>query len=195
MKIVLVRHAETPENIEGKLQGIHHDGFTEKGYQHLRDLKKQLDLYYFDIAFVSDLPRTLETAKYVLYRRENIILEEKLIREKSSGTFAGIPVKDVNWDVLSGNFSTRKPPGGESLNDVQRRVNKFLNKLQKTNHKNVLVVSHGTFLKLLTGRIMGLDTKKSIFNHFIEHCSISTLKFTDNKFTILKLNSTTHLKN
>ncbi len=41
--------------------------------------------------------------------------------------------------------------------------------------KTILIVSHGAFLKILIGDILGMSLYGSIFKLFIEHCSLTEI--------------------
>ena len=64
MKICFVRHAQTKENEDERLQGPLTGGFTEEGKGQLRKLKGRLRQYNFDTVFSSDLRRCIETTDY-----------------------------------------------------------------------------------------------------------------------------------
>ena len=81
---------------------------------------------------------------------------------------------------MDGNFETRKTPNGESLVEARERGRKFIKKLvsdYKSLNENILVVSHGAFLKILIGDLLGMNLKNSIFKLFIDHCSLTLVEF------------------
>jgi len=193
-QIVFTRHAETPENKTGVLQGAAHFGFTKDGLTNLKKLKKELDQYDFQVALVSSLPRCQETADYILGHRRSIIRAEPLANEKSSGEFAGKPSTDKLWGALRGTFETKKPPGGESLREVRNRAKKFVQLLATLPEQKILVVSHGGFLKVLFGMLLGKDLRESIFDLRVDHCSLTFLEVDKvGKTAFRKLNETKHL--
>lgn len=194
MRIIIVRHAETVENRDRVFHGHSYGGFTAKGKEQVRMLRRRLDMYRFDKALVSDLARTRETAKYLLSGRTHIIRYLKLLREKDAGEFKGKKFGEVVWDKLAGDFETRKPPGGESINDVKKRVREFLAILTSENARDLLVVGHGAFIKLLIGQLRGQSAQDAIFSNQIDHCSITELLLSNGRFEVIKQNDTTHLK-
>jgi len=58
------------------------------------------------------------------------------------------------------NYPDYRPPGGESANDVNRRVQKFIKKiLQKDKGKLILLVSHGVTIRILIAALLGNPPK------------------------------------
>ncbi len=193
-RIIFTRHAETIENRTGILQGNNHTDFSEEGRANLRKLKKELDKYDFQLALSSDLPRCLKTANYILHQRKGIIRTEPLVREKSSGRFAGRATNQELWKSLRGSFERRKPLGGESLLETRRRAEKFAKLLLKLPEDRILVISHGGFLKVLFGMLLGKGLRESIFNLYVDHCSLTFLELSgEGKFEFKEFNETKHL--
>ena len=60
-------------------------------------------------------------------------------------------------------------------------VKELLNKYGETD-KKILVVSHGAFLKILIGDLLGMEIKNSIFNLKINHCSPIRVNFSNMVF-------------
>jgi broad specificity phosphatase PhoE len=67
------------------------------------------------------------------------------------------------------------------VRDRGRRFLQDLMKNKKYSDLNILVVSHGAFLKVLIGDLIGTDIEKSVFNLLIDHCSLTLVDF-DKKY-------------
>ena len=179
MKLLITRHGQTKENIEGTIQGKYRGNINEKGFEQISNLIKRLKKEKIDLIISSDIPRckitTLEIKKKI-----NIPIEyTNLIREKDNGDWIGKRHQEVNWDKLGEDFETRKAPNGENLQQVRKRGRKFfnglINKYGNTN-KTILIVSHGAFLKVFVGDLLGMSLYDSIFKLFIEHCSLTEIE-------------------
>ena len=193
MKVYFVRHAQTKENEEVRLQGPLTGDFTKEGKKQLRRLKRRLEKINFDTIFSSDLRRCVETTKY-LYKEARKVKYLSILREKNNGDFVGAKAKEIDWNKLAGTFETQKLPGGESLEDVKKRVDKFLKLLRHQKEKNILVIGHGAFLKILLGRLLSFDLRRTIFGLHIDHCSITTIEINkDSLEKILSINDTGHI--
>lgn len=118
-----------------------------------------------DIIFASDLHRTKETAEAMAKALgvKKVIFDSRL-REVSFGSFNGKLAAQYHKF-----FKTKKdrfeyaPEGGESWNDVTKRIAEFLRRVnEKMEFKNILVISHGDPLWLLEGSIKNLDNAKQL---------------------------------
>jgi broad specificity phosphatase PhoE len=184
MKLFFTRHAETSINVEKRVQMHDHGDITDKGMLQIKDLKDRLREEQIDLIISSDSPRCKITSEEINKILNKEIIYNKLVREKGNGLWEGKRDNEVNWDSLEGTFETRKAPDGENLVEVRDRGRRFLQDLMKNkkySDLNILVVSHGAFLKVLIGDLIGTDIEKSVFNLLIDHCSLTLVDF-DKKY-------------
>ena len=82
---------------------------------------------------------------------QNKVILDELLRERKYGIFEGEMISD--WLRETKKNKDFAPEGSETLQQVEQRAIKFLDKLlngnQSCEEKNVLVVAHGFFLKVL----------------------------------------------
>ena len=91
----------------------------------------------FDFIFVSDLSRSIDTAKIAFGKDIKLIIDPRL-RECDYGDLTQ-KVKD--WSLLE-RFNN-KYPNGESYLDVEKRIKEFINFLkEKYSNKKIAIVSH-----------------------------------------------------
>jgi broad specificity phosphatase PhoE len=165
------------------VQGKENGGINEKGFAQIKNLIKELQKKKISRIISSDIPRCKITAEEILKNRDVPIEYSSLIREKDNGSFVGKNHKNFNWEDLPGTFETRKAPDGENLEEVRERGKKFFEILKEKYGKSdetILVISHGAFLKVFIGNLLGMNLYDSIFKLFIEHCSLTELEI-DNK--------------
>ena len=182
MRILLTRHAETKENVEGVVQGQNLNldrGFlTEAGLKQISKLIQRLRKEKIDLIISSDSPRCKKTAEEINKEKKCHIEYMKEIREKHDGDWTGKTKAEIDWDSLGRDFETRKAPNGESLKEVRERGRKFFRELldaYKDTDKAILIISHAVFLRVLIGDLIGLNLYDSIFKIFIENCSLSEM--------------------
>jgi len=178
VRILITRHGQTKQNVDGTVQGKEHGEINEKGFAQIRDLNKRLKLEKISRIISSDIPRCKITTEKILKEKELPVEYTPIIREKDNGSFVGKSHKDFSWNDLSGTFETRKAPDGENLEEVKKRGRKFFENLKEEygeSDETILVVSHGAFLKVFIGNLLGMDLYDSIFKLFIEHCSLTEL--------------------
>lgn len=178
VKILITRHGQTKQNVEGTVQGKEHGEINEKGFIQIKELIKKLKTKKIDKIISSDISRCKITTEEILKENKIPLEYTSIIREKDNGSFVGKSHKDFNWDDLPGTFETRKAPNGENLKEVRERGKEFFEILKEKygkSNETILVVSHGAFLKIFIGNLLGMNIHDSIFKLFIEHCSLTEL--------------------
>jgi broad specificity phosphatase PhoE len=178
LRIYLIRHGETDYNKEGRIQGsietdLNLEGINQS-YKTAKFLwEKQID---FDICFVSPQRRALQSMEIIrdFYNKNNkyfkIIIKEDL-REIHCGRWEGKLIKDIEKEegFLLNQVRTKVDvpyPNGESILDVQKRALNFYQNeilsLSNQKEKNILIVSHGNFLRTLGSVILNLPPEFAI---------------------------------
>ena len=198
-KILITRHGQTKRNVEGIVQGPDHGDINEEGFKQIAKLIKRLEKENISKIISSDIPRCVITSKEILKKIKVPIVYTSLIREKDNGELIGRHHKEINWNDFGSDFETRKAPNGENLLEVKERSRKFFKELLeefKDSKETILVVSHGAFLKILIGDLLGMSLSDSIFKLFIEHCSITEIELSSkysSGYQIKTLNEKNHL--
>jgi len=159
MELIFVRHGETDGNKEGILQGQSYDvGLNEAGIQQVKDLIPELEKLKFDVIFASPLKRARETGEIIGDHFDVPIKLDDDIMERDYGSIGGRNWIDVSRELnmskedfrvtqSSDRYDYRKH-GGESAQDVKRRLLNFLERV-KTDYtdKKVLVATHGGIIR------------------------------------------------
>lgn len=176
LKIILLRHGETIYNKEKRLQSGK-DSLTEEGKNQISSLRNKLERFEFDEIISSDEKRAIESAEIISSWKNNQFIKNSLIREKSSGEFSDKLVSEVDWSLVRGSFLEKKIPGGESVKDVMLRATefyKFLNGIEQG--KTILIISHGTFLRVLFCLIFNQDIEDYLLNYEFPNASYIVIK-------------------
>jgi len=193
INILIARHAETTNNKDRIAQGDSQGTITPEGHAMLAKLAERLSDEPIDLVLSSTMHRCRESTQAILGTR-NIPLEHlDTLREKSNGDWAGKHRDKLNWTSLEGDFENRKPPNGESLADVKARAQQALKQIKKHEGKTLLVVTHGAFIKILIGHLLGMALTDSILKLQIDNCSLSRITFEAEACKIITLNDTNHL--
>jgi broad specificity phosphatase PhoE len=146
MRLTLVRHGETEENVQGVIQGQLPGKLTESGKVQAKQAAEKLRGRHFDAIYSSDLQRCLDTSEPIRhYYPDVIFITDTLLRERRGGSLEGTVAQDeIIYTKESDWFSHRLPGGGESWEDVKARQIPFLNRLlEEYPDGDVLVISHG----------------------------------------------------
>lgn len=175
LRVVLIRHGKTVYNIEKRLQGPK-DRLTEEGKEQIRRLNSFLETWNFDRFISSDETRAIESSKIISEIIKKDFEKTSLIREKSSGNFSDKLIDEVDWTNVSGSFLDKKIPNGESTRDVVSRALEFFKKLNEIPQgKDILVVSHGTFLRILISLITNASIQDYLLNQTFPNTGIVIL--------------------
>lgn len=168
---ILIRHGETKWNREGRLMGITDIPLTATGVKQAKMVAKHLKSYPFAVIFSSPLIRTLQTARQIhRFHKDIPFIVHVDLKERNFGIAEGLAYEKANalhpelvysetWKYL--HF---RPENGESLYEVQQRARHFLSTtLPRYEGKQIAVVSHGTFLRILAYTILGIP-----LTHFMD---------------------------
>lgn len=153
MKLIIVRHGETFDNVNEILQGHTHGKLNENGLMQAKKVALRLKDEKIDTAYSSDLNRVIETANEILKFHPNVKLNiDKNLREISRGDFDGkhLSLFKEHKKTITVPYHKYKPENGESWDDVYHRVVNFYKSLiKKEKGKNVLIISHGGAISCL----------------------------------------------
>ncbi len=161
MKLYIVRHGESKANIQNIIYcGTSEFSLSEKGKSQAEKLGQFLKDSSVDTIYSSPQGRALNTAKIIAktipYTKR--IYTNSRLKEVNFGVFEGMTADQVKQNFAD-IYETRKKdkynyilPEGESYKQAYERVSSFLKELIDQNmHKDetILIVSHGTLIKLM----------------------------------------------
>ncbi len=185
LKIYLFRHGESFFNRAKEFTGWKDSKLTKEGYKNAGEVAKKLKNKKFQVAIHTRLSRSKETMKVVLkYHPEcrQIIVDDRMI-ERSYGKMQGKKHSTIirkygqkQFDIWHRSYKIA-PPGGESIKDVEKRVNSFIHDLLKKMRKekvNAAISAHGNsmrpfrkyFEKLTNKQMMELENP---WNDYFEY--------------------------
>jgi len=160
----LVRHGQTDWNREGRYQGQADPPLNAEGLMEAGHAAHALVGLPLAAVVSSDLQRAVQTAEVIARRMNLPVRVDSRLREVDLGEWEGIVFTDIQ-ERYPEKIEARKreplefrPPGGESLREVARRVWQAADELAvKYPGKEVVVVSHGLALAALLARAHGED--------------------------------------
>lgn len=189
LNVYLITHCESCYNKRGVFTGRINSHLTENGIKHAKMMAVELKNKPIDLAIHTSLARTKETLEQILKYHPHcrIEVDDRMIERdygdlsrKSKSKYQKdhpdlYPVYHRSYDV--------RPPNGESIKDVERRVLPFLKELLnriKREHHNVLVVCHGNSIRPMIRYFENLSAEKMMkleyLRHHIFHYQIDTTK-------------------
>lgn len=159
-ELYLIRHGDSEKyDISGNMFDDKTRGLSEKGIveiitlaEHLRDSDAKVS-----IIFSSPFARTIETAQILSSILNSPSTEiSDLIGEADFGTLPKdketLKRVQYGYDVQS-----IEQAGGETIKEIENRVNIFLDKISNLNEQRIAIVSHGLTLSVMAQLLQQLD--------------------------------------
>jgi broad specificity phosphatase PhoE len=164
-RLLLVRHGESEGNRLRRFSLSPDIDLTERGVEQARETGRRIAAQFAPRAIVaSSYHRAQRTAALIAeelgFRAE--ILVDPDLRERSIGDLAGHSYDSLHEHPTydPARFWEWRPPGGESLVDVQDRAGPALDRIATAHPSgDVLVVSHGGVMLALCAHVEGAWTR------------------------------------
>jgi len=152
--ILLVRHGEATNNVEGKLfsaNGADAAALTEKGKRQVAALARKLGKRDIAAIYSSPVRRTRETAESIARAIGRTVSVDDRIRELEFGVMSGTDERAYHAFYVSRTERwTRAPEGGETWAQLRSRMMSFAREIDRTHPgETVVVVTHGDPLYIL----------------------------------------------
>lgn len=157
-KLWLARHGETEWSATGKHTGSTDISLTNRGERQARALGdgiRQMGVQFTQV-FASPLQRARQTARLSGFASPRIMTE---LAEWDYGIYEGRRTDEIrqkegsDWLIWNAHHIEQ----GESLQSVGQRADRAIATLTQDYQGNLLVFSHGHFLRVLAARWMGLE--------------------------------------
>ena len=197
MRLYLVRHARTNNNVEQITQGWMDTELDDLGKAQANALATYFSDIQIDCIFSSDLQRCYETAFPTSHLKGIPITKSELLRERSLGQLENAPIADLRQafeDEIKRTGESRykvRPMGVESAYDVMARVAEF-SKLIPTGQGNVVAFTHGMAEECLLCALIGAPVEASRSFSF-DNASVTILDRSFDVWQLITYNSTSHL--
>ncbi|CRK61831.1 FIG006762: Phosphoglycerate mutase family [Alloactinosynnema sp. L-07] len=200
-RLLLLRHGQTAMSVDRRYSGRGDVPLTDAGELQAEAaatrLAKLVDPQTPIVA--SPLTRTLRTAEAVAAATGGEVTVHQGLIETDFGTWEGLTfpeasAKDPQLHSRWLSDTSIPAPGGESMDEVHRRVRKTRDDLiARHGGKTIVVVSHVTPIKSLLR--MGLDVGPSLlFRLHLDLASLSIVEFyPDGNASVRLVNDTSHL--
>ena len=170
MKIFVLRHGQTAENITGVMQGNMDTVLDEIGEEQAKS--RQIDVIKNNINLVISSPRK-RTIKTALLAAPNIpLLVDDRLRSRDHGEFEGMRRDEINiydyWNIKE----NKKYERAESVQDLYDRVASLLEEIKvKCKGKNVLLVTHSGICRILYYYFNGIPEDGNLLEYKSTNCS------------------------
>jgi broad specificity phosphatase PhoE len=189
MKLIIIRHGETIENIKGICQGQTEGSLSENGINQSILLANEIKRYNIDLIYSSPLNRALETTQLIQKQFNKLqINTDARLSERNLASLQG--------NEFPPNYSPYKEyTDAESIENIFYRINSFIkNELCLYSNKTVLIVSHGITIIALMAILNNISIEYINTILMVDNASISEYNITSkNKTETIKINYTKHL--
>ena len=201
MKLILVRHGETEWNKQRRIQGCRSDTrLSPKGLEEADRLATVLRKERIDAIYSSPMKRAAETAQIIADACKMKVELFNELREIDAGALDGLFERELTgtyeaaWKGLRGGNPSTPLPGGESLQDLQKRTSWAVDRmLEKHVDGTVVVVAHLLANLAIVCQALGINLGQ-IARLRQAPASITTLEMTTQGSSLLLLNDTCHLQ-
>jgi broad specificity phosphatase PhoE len=166
----LVRHGETADNVQMRYIGMRDETLTEKGMQQAGLVAAALAQLPIRTVISSPLRRAADTAARIRSACGSEIRTDARLAEGSFGSWEGLTRAEVlklgsrdaelliRWET----DSSCAPPGGESIESIQRRVVQLGKDLKSEfADGSIALVSHVGPIKALIAYALGMPLQQS----------------------------------
>ena len=175
MDLTLIRHTKVNTK-EGVCYGHTDVGLAPSFEKEKKGIQKKLSHGSFDVVYASPLSRCKKLAEG-LFQNKEIIFDERL-KELNFGDWEGLHWDDISTseeaEAFFKDYINTACPGGESYQDMLKRVTEFHTEI-KGKHEKVAIVSHGGPIRAILCIIEGITPKKA-FERKVEYGEVIKIR-------------------
>ena len=172
-RVFLIRHGETEWSLSGRHTGMTDIPLTTNGRALPRRLAPVLAKISFARVYTSPLSRARETCQ-LAGLGERAEINHRLV-EWNYGDYEGLTPKEIRAQVPGWILFRDGCPGGESPEDIGRRVDSVIERVRAVNG-NVALFAHGHVFRVLAARWIGLPPAAGC--HFLlDTAAVSVLSY------------------
>lgn len=191
MKIYFTRHGLTEYNKERRIQGLLDSPLTLEGKEKAKELGARLKDEGIEIIYSSDQKRAMDSAKIINEALKLDIIPDRRLTEVSMLSHEGMTwAESVATDPDREDLIMQRPDlfnegGIYPYRDALEDAIAFIFELIKTNYEKVLVMTHGSKLRVITTVLEGLDLKDTNKVELIKGLSLKIYDYNEGKFKLL----------
>lgn len=162
-KIYLIRHGKIDLDKEKRYIGFTDLNLSKEGIVQAQKLKELFSTINIEKAYVSPLLRCIQTLDVILENRniERVLMEE--LKEINLGQWEGKSFSYIEklypkeFKARGENIATFVTPGGESFNQLKKRVIPAFEAIKENSTGNVLIVAHAGVNRVIISNLLGIS--------------------------------------
>ncbi len=201
MRLILVRHGETPWNRTLQYQGHAPVPLNDRGREQAQRAAQRLTRQGAVALYSSDLPRAWETATIIGAHLNLSPIPMPEWREIDVGLWEGLTPEQLYQRFPDHMREYERDPartvrlGGESYAQLQERVLRAFRQIESRHQsgETIIVVSHGGSIRALFCHIIGLDLA-NFGKLWLDNGSLSEIVRGRSGWRLLRMNDVSHLE-
>lgn len=199
--LILVRHGQTEWNRNERFRGRVDIPLNQTGISQAQAVAERIAASWQPQAVVaSPLERTTKTASFIVSALDILLNTDHNLIDIDYGQWQGLTAEEAhaNWPQLVDEWfsdPTRVAcPGGESLAQVRRRAfNAVKTICARHPQSTVVAVSHLVVIRLMLLSVLGLPSNR-FWDIGQEPCAINLIEHSQQRYKLVMLNDTCHLR-
>lgn len=208
-RIYFVRHGATSGNETNTYQKLD-TPLSERGRTQAAILADRFSKITFDVLIASTMERAQETARAIAQKTGHTVISEALFHELlRPSAVRGKPQTDAEVIEIMNTVESywkekgKKHSDEENFHDLKERAQKALDYLISRDEKNIVVVTHGSILRMMLAVMMlGKDLTPEFLNAlneftFTKNTGITWVEYDNerhpNRWQLITLNDHSHL--
>ncbi|MFL6373466.1 MAG: histidine phosphatase family protein [Pyrinomonadaceae bacterium] len=202
-KLYLIRHGQSAGNAEGRFGGHGPTPLSPLGEEQAERTAKLLASENVDVIYSSDLPRAVQTARYLADLTKLELHATPAFRERHVGVLEGLTFDESkekyprDYYALVNRSVQHVISGGESYRQLLKRAAGTLDKiLREHRHERIAIYSHTGVICFLSLNLMGAINRWTKQTPWLvtSNCGINRFEVRGaNNIRVLALNDTRHL--
>lgn len=201
-RILLIRHGESVANRSDTFSGYSDVALEEKGkIQAIWTAEFVTKKYHIDKVYASDLQRAYETGKAVADLLGLEVIPEQGVREINGGDWEGVPFTELpvrfseDYHTWMTNIGMVRCTGGESTEELGKRVYEALTKIARENEgKTVVVATHATPIRVMQTLIEKGSVAEMQNISWVSNASVTELEYQEGTWRCIAVGQDEHLK-
>ena len=202
LKLIFVRHGNSVSNVSKTFTGHRDEPLSLVGEKQASRVSEFLfKNYKVDKIYSSDLSRAVNTIKEFSNLSGLEIIKDCRLREMFGGQWEGNLFEELptlfpdDYKVWKDTPGLARPTGGESYEEVQKRIVKFVEDIEKIDDgKTVLISTHGGIIRAFECVIRGVSLERMQDVPYVLNASISVVEVNNGQYKLLQSNLTEYLE-
>jgi len=202
-KLYLIRHGQSAGNAEGRFGGHGPTPLSDLGERQAGRTSELLASAGVDVIYSSDLPRAVQTARYLADITKLEIHATPAFRERHVGVLEGLTFDESkeqyprDYYALVNRELHHVISGGESYRQLLKRASGTLDKIIRNHrHERIAIYSHTGVICFLTLHMMGAINRWTKQTPWLvtSNCGINRFEIRGPRnLRVMALNDTRHL--